>query len=364
MQRVYNFSPGPSMLPYEVLERAQKELFSYGGSGMSVMEMSHRSKLYEDIVKNAEASLRALMGIPDGYRVLFLQGGATMQFAQAAMNLGTGSGKADYIDSGNFASGAIKEAGKFVKMHVVASSKEAGYRRIPAWDAADFDAEADFFHITTNNTVYGTRYTQLPETGSVPLVADMSSNILAEVYDVGKFGLIYAGAQKNAGIAGVTVVIVRDDLIGKADPGKMPRMFDYKELAETGSLLNTPCTYGIYMSMLVFEHLKKLGGVAAMEKINREKAKLLYAALDDSAYFTPYAEPAHRSLMNVTFHAPTPEGDAAFVKYCQAKGIVNIKGYRTVGGMRASMYNAMPVEGVEALVRCVKEFEAKEQKHV
>jgi phosphoserine aminotransferase len=323
------------------------------------MEMSHRSKLYEGIVKRAEESLRRLMDIPENYRVLFLQGGATTQFAQVVMNLAVGSGKVDYIDSGNFASGAIKEAKKFAKMHVVASSQEEGYRRIPAWRDADFDPQADFFHITTNNTVYGTHFAALPHTGKVPLVADMSSNILAEKYNVADFGLIYAGAQKNAGMAGVTIVIARDDLIGKADPSKMPKMFDYKELSDQGSLLNTPCTYGIYISMLVFENLLEMGGVPEMEKRNREKAKLIYGALDGSGFFKPYAEKAHRSLMNVTFHAPSADLDAAFVKHCEERGIVNVKGYRTVGGMRASMYNAMPPEGVDALVQCMKEFEAK-----
>jgi phosphoserine aminotransferase len=359
MERVYNFSPGPSMLPLPVLERAQKEMLNYGGSGMSVMEMSHRSKLYEGIVKSAEASLRELMGIPDDYAVLFLQGGATMQFAQVAMNLGVKAKKADYIDSGNFASNAIKEAKKYVALNVVASSKEDGYRYIPQWDAAKFDKEADYLHITTNNTVYGTHYTALPDTGDVPLVADMSSNILAEVYDVSKFGLIYAGAQKNAGIAGVTIVIVRKDLMGQRDPATFPGMFDYAALAKAGSLMNTPCTYGIYIGGLVFDYLKELGGVAAMEKINKEKAKLIYGALDDSDFFKPYACKESRSLMNVTFHAPTPELDAEFIKLCESKGVVNVKGYRTVGGMRASMYNAMPIEGVAVLVDCMRDFEAK-----
>ncbi len=358
MDRVYNFSPGPSMLPLPVLERAQKEMLSYGSSGMSVMEMSHRSGIYEEIVKAAEASLRELMAIPDNYRVLFLQGGATLQFAQVAMNLAVGSGSVDYIDSGNFASNAIKEAEKFAKMHVVASSKEDGYRYIPAWDEQSFDKNADYFHITTNNTVYGTHFTKLPNTGLVPLVADMSSNILAEEYNVSDFGLIYAGAQKNAGIAGVTIVIVRDDLIGKADPVKLPATLDYAAMAKAGSLYNTPCTYGIYISMLVFDWLKGIGGVKEINKINREKAALLYAALDESKFFTPYVNKEDRSLMNVTFHAPNPDLDAAFVKFSKGRGIENIKGYRTVGGMRASMYNAMPIEGVRALVDGMRAFEA------
>ena len=358
MDRVYNFSPGPSMLPLSVLKRAQEELLSYGSTGMAVMEMSHRSKVYEGVVLAAEASLRELMGIPANYKVLFLQGGATMQFAQVAMNLAVGSGKVDYIDSGNFSSNAIKEAKKLAKVNVVASSKDDGYKYVPQWDTASFDKEADYFHITTNNTVYGTRFTELPDTGDVPLVADMSSNILAEEYDVSKFGLIYAGAQKNAGIAGVTIVIVRDDLIGKVDPAKLPGVLDYAALAKAGSLLNTPCTFGIYMSGLVFDWLKELGGIAAMEKLNREKAKLIYGALDASPVFTPYAQAEYRSLMNVTFKARSEEEDAAFIKLCADKGVVNLKGYRTVGGMRASMYNAMPIEGVQALVDCIHEFEA------
>lgn len=357
MERVYNFSPGPSMLPLAVLEKAQKELLNFEGSGMSVMEMSHRSKVYEQIVAKAEASLRELMEIPENYKVLFLQGGATMQFAQVPLNLLNGSGVADYIDSGVFAAKAIKEAKKYGKINVVASSKDAGYRKVPAWDKGSFTPDADYFHITTNNTVYGTHYTSLPDTGKVPLVGDMSSNILAEVYDVSKFGLIYAGAQKNIGMAGVTVVIVREDLLGKARAGT-PDMLDYKLMADAGSLFNTPTTYGIYVAGLVFEHLKSIGGVPAMEKINREKSALVYDLLDDSDFYTAYADPEHRSLMNLTFATPSAELDDAFVKGAAARGLLNLKGYRSVGGIRASMYNAMPVEGVAALVAFMKDFAA------
>lgn len=356
MDRAYNFSPGPSMLPLPVLEQARQEMTNYQGTGMSVMEMSHRSKGYMQIVEEAEAGLRDLMRIPANYKILFLQGGATMQFAQVPMNLLTGSGQADYIDSGNFAANAIKQAKVYGEIQVVASSKDNGYRNIPAWDASAFNPKADYFHITTNNTVYGTHMTQLPETGDVPLVADMSSNILGEEYDASKFGLIYAGAQKNIGMSGVTVVIIREDLLGKAME-KTPTMLDYKVMADAGSLYNTPTTYGIYLAKLVFEYLKGIGGVKAMQGINQQKAKLVYDVLDASSFYKPYADAADRSIMNLTFTTPSAELDDAFVAQAAKKGMVNLKGYRTVGGIRASMYNAMPLEGAKALADFMKEFE-------
>ena len=282
--RVYNFSAGPGVLPLEVLEKAQKELVSYGDSGMSVMEMSHRSKDYEAIIAEAEAKLRKIMEIPDNYSVLFLQGGASMQFAMVPLNLFRNSNKADYIESGMFASKAIKEAKKFGEINVVASSKADNYSRIPSFDKEQFSKDADYFHICANNTIFGTKFTTFPDTGDVPLVADMSSCILSEKMDVSKFGLIYAGAQKNLGPAGVTLVIIRKDLLGFAKEN-IPTMLDYKVMAENESMYNTPPTYGIYMLKLMFEWIEEKGGVEALEKINREKAALLYDFLDSSKRF-------------------------------------------------------------------------------
>ena len=356
MKRVYNFAPGPSTMPQEVLEQAAREMLCYGDTGMNVMEMSHRSKQYQAIFDETEATLRDLMHISEEYAVLFLQGGATGQFAAIPMNLMTGSGTADYVDSGNFAHGALVEAGKYGKVNVVASSKDDKYAYIPELDASKFNPDADYFYITTNNTIYGTRYARLPETGKVPLVADMSSNILSEVYDVNRFGVIYAGAQKNVGPAGLTIVIVRRDLLGRAMP-ITPKIMDWKIMDEKGSMLNTPPTYAIYMAGLCMKWLKKQGGVEAIEKVNIEKAKLLYDALDDSDFYRPTARPDSRSRMNVTFTTPSPEMDAEFVKAAAARDLVNLKGHRLVGGIRASIYNAMPIEGVRALVDFMKKFE-------
>ena len=356
MERVYNFSPGPSMLPLSVLQRAQAELLAHGSSGMSVMEMSHRGPAYEDIQTKAEEALRRLMGIPANYRVLFVQGGATTQFSAVPLNL-MGNGRADYVDSGNFASNAIAEAKRYGAVNVVASSKDIKYVRVPDLDPARFDPQASYFHITTNNTIYGTRWTELPDTGAVPLVSDMSSNILGEVYDANRFGLIYAGAQKNMGIAGLTVVIVRDDLVGHARP-ETPQMLDYQTMAKSASLHNTPPGFSVYMAGLVFDWLEALGGVAEMEKINRYKAGLLYDFLDNSRLFRGTAERPWRSLMNVTFVLPSEELTGVFVKFAAGRGLVNVKGHRLVGGIRASIYNAMPVEGVQALVDAMKAFEA------
>ena len=356
MNRVYNFSPGPSTLPLPVLERAQQELLNQGASGMSVMEMSHRSAPYEKIQNEAEQSLRRLMAIPGNYKVLFVQGGATTQFSAVPLNLMV-TGKADYVDSGNFASTAIKEAQRYGAVNVVASSKAINYVRVPELDPAKFDPAADYFHITTNNTIFGTRYNALPETGSVPLVADMSSNILGEVYDVSKFGVIYAGAQKNMGVAGLTVVIVREDLLGRALP-QTPTMLDWQTHAKSASLHNTPPGWAVYMAGLVFQWLEELGGVAEMERHNREKAGLLYDYLDGSRLFRATAEKPWRSLMNVTYVLPNDELTSEFVKFAAGRGLTNIKGHRLVGGIRASIYNAMPIEGVQALVDCMKDFEA------
>ena len=354
MDRVYNFAPGPSMLPLPVLERVQKELLCYGSTGMSVMEMSHRSKMYLEIFEQAKADFREVMGVPEGYSVLFLQGGATAMFAAVAMNLMQG-GSADYVDSGNFAHNALAEAKKYGEVRIAGSSREDNYTHIPEYTLSP---DARYVHITTNNTIYGTRWSKLPETGSVPLVADMSSNILSEVYDVSRFGLIYAGAQKNVAPAGVVMVIVRNDLLGHALP-ITPKVMDYSIMTEKDSMLNTPNCFGIYVAGLVFQWIRDQGGVPALEKINIEKANLLYNFLDESRLFRGTAEKRDRSRMNVTFVTGDPEKDAQFVKEAAARGLVNVKGHRIVGGMRASIYNAMPIEGVQALVSFMKEFEAK-----
>ncbi len=354
MDRVYNFAPGPSMLPLPVLERVQRELLCYGDTGMSVMEMSHRSKMYLEIFEQAKADFKDVMGVPEGYTVLFLQGGATAMFAATAMNLMKG-GSADYVDSGNFAHNALVEAGKYGTVRVAGSSREQNYTRIPDYT---LDPGASYVHITTNNTIYGTRWSALPDTGSVPLVADMSSNILSEVYDVSRFGLIYAGAQKNVAPAGLVIVVVRDDLLGHALP-ITPKVMDFKIMAEKDSMLNTPNCFGIYVAGLVFQWIRGQGGVAALEKVNIEKAALFYSFLDESRLFHGTAERRDRSRMNVTFVTGDPDTDARFVKEAAAHGLVNVKGHRIVGGMRASIYNAMPIEGVRALVDFMKDFEAK-----
>ena len=358
MSRVYNFSAGPSMLPEAVLEEAAKQMMNYEGSGMSVMEMSHRSAEYEAIIGKAESLLRELMHIPDNYKVLFLQGGASSQFAMIPLNLMKKSKKADYVITGQWSKKAAQEAEKYGSVNKVASSSDKTFSYIPQLDAATFDKEADYFHITLNNTIYGTRYTQLPDTGDVPLVADASSNILSEPIDITRFGLLYAGAQKNMGPAGVTVVIIREDLISGAIEGA-PTMFDYKIHADNGSMYNTPPTYAIYICMLVFDWLKKLGGIEAMHEINQKKASILYDFLDSSKLFRGTVEKKDRSLMNVPFVTADDELNAKFIKEAKANGFVNLKGHRTVGGMRASIYNAMPIEGVQALVNFMKKFEAE-----
>ncbi len=356
MERVYNFAPGPATLPLPVLQKAQQELISYGQTGMSVMEMSHRSKMYLEIYDAAVALLRELMAIPEEYDVLFLQGGATLQFSAVPLNLLTGSKKADYIDSGNFAHLAAEEAARYGTVNIAASSRADNYTYVPEIKASSLDPEADYCHITTNNTIYGTRYAKLPDTGSVPLVADASSNILSEVYDISKFSVLYAGAQKNIGPSGLCVVIVKKALLGRANP-LCPKLLNWEVESKAGSMYNTPNTYGIYLAKLGFEWLKDLGGVPAIEKINIEKAALLYDYLDESSLFKPTAQKAYRSRMNVTFVTGSEETDDRFVKEAAKNGLVNLKGHRSVGGMRASIYNAMPVEGVKALVDFMKKFE-------
>ena len=345
------------MMPESVLEEIAAEVLNYHGSGMSVMEMSHRSPVFQEILSQAEADLRTLMHIPDNYKVLFVQGGGTVQFAMVPMNLMTKSGKADYVLTGQWATKAYKEAARYGDVKVVASSKDKTFTYIPKLDPATFTPDADYFHICMNNTIYGTRYTKLPETGNVPLVADVSSCILSEPIDVSKFGVLYAGAQKNMAPAGLTVVIIREDLIGNA-MDITPTMFNYKIHADNSSMFNTPPCYTIYIMKLVLEWLKNdIGGLEEMKKINEKKAGLLYSFLDSSKLFKGTVVPEDRSLMNVPFVTGNEELDAKFVKEAAAADFVNLKGHRTVGGMRASIYNAMPVEGVEKLVAFMEQFE-------
>lgn len=358
MARVYNFSAGPSVLPEEVLKKAAEDMLDYNGTGQSVMEMSHRSAEYEAIIGAAETTFREIMQIPANYKVLFLQGGASSQFAMIPMNLFTKSKKADFVDTGTWSLKAISEAKRFGAVNVVASSEDKKYNYIPKLDSSKFNSQADFFHITTNNTIEGTVYSELPNTGNVPLVADLSSDILSKPYDVSKFGLIYAGAQKNVGPAGLTIVIIRDDLIGTPIDGT-PTMFSYKTHADNQSMYNTPPTYGIYIAKLVFDHVKANGGVNAMHTRNIEKAGILYNHIDSSKLFkTAVAKGPDRSIMNVPFMSPSDDIDKKFIKEATKAGFINLKGHRLVGGMRASIYNAMPLEGIKKLVAFMKEFEA------
>ena len=336
-KRVYNFSAGPSMLPLEVLEQAQRELVCYPSAGMSVMEMSHRSKTFENILEKAKADLKELMHIPDNYKILFLQGGGSTQFAMIPMNLMNKNNKADYVITGQWAKKAAAEAERYGKVNIVASSADSTFDHIPTLDPSKFDPEADYFYITLNNTIYGTRWTELPDTGNVPLVGDMSSSILSQEIDITKFGLLYAGAQKNLGPAGVTVVIVREDLLGNA-MDFTPTMLRYDIHAENNSLY-----------------------VAALQKINERKAAILYDFLDQSELFRGTVVKKDRSLMNAPFVLPTKELDEKFIKEAKEHGFENLKGHRTVGGMRASIYNAMPMEGVEKLVAFMKKFEEAHQ---
>lgn len=356
MSRCYNFSAGPAALPVEVLEKAQKELVEWNGSGMSVMEMSHRGKEYTSIHENAIKNLRTLMNIPENYKVLFLQGGASLQFAMVPLNLFSKARKADYINTGAWSKKAISEAKRFGTVKVVASSEDKNFSYIPEVTPDMFSADADYVHITTNNTIYGTKYPSIPDTGSKPLVADMSSNILSQEYDITQFGLVYAGAQKNIGPAGLTIVIIREDLLGKA-ADFTPTMLNYQTHATENSLYNTPPCYTIYIAGLVFEWLLEKGGVRAMEKENIQKAALLYDFLDTSAMFKGTVDVRSRSLMNIPFVTGSDELDARFISEASKRGLKTLKGHRSVGGMRASIYNAMPREGVQALVDFMKEFE-------
>lgn len=358
MGRVYNFSAGPSMLPEEVLKQCADEMMDYQGSGQSVMEMSHRSKVYDDIIKGAEALFRELMNIPDNYEVLFLQGGASTQFAALPLNLMNGSGKADFIITGQWAKKAYQEAQKYGDARAVASSADKTFSYIPKTTKEDFRQDADYVHICLNNTIYGTLYHEIPDTGDVTLVADISSCFLSEPIDVSRFGVLFGGAQKNVAPAGLTVVIIRKDLIGNARD-ICPTMLDYKIHADAQSLYNTPPCYSIYVCKLVLEWIKRKGGVEAIAEINRKKAKILYDFLDSSKMFRGTVVPEDRSLMNVPFVTDNDELNKKFIKEAEEAGFINLKGHRTVGGMRASIYNAMPVEGVEALVEFMKKFEAE-----
>ena len=356
MSRVYNFSAGPSMLPEEVLKRAAAEMLDCEGSGQSVMEMSHRSKVFESIIKGAEELLRELMNIPENYKVLFLQGGASTQFAAIPMNFMNGSGKADFIITGQWAKKAFAEAKKYGDCKEVASSADKTFSYIPKTSKEDFRQDADYAYICLNNTIYGTVYHELPDTGDVTLIADISSCFLSEPLDVTKFGMVYGGAQKNVAPAGLTIVIVREDLLGNARE-YCPTMLDYKVHADNGSLYNTPPCYTIYICKLVLEWIKSIGGLEAMAERNRKKAQILYDFLDNSKMFRGTVVKEDRSLMNVPFVTDSEELNAKFVKEAAEAGFVNLKGHRTVGGMRASIYNAMPVEGVEALVAFMAKFE-------
>ena len=352
--RVFNFAAGPSTLPLPVLEQAQKELLDFNGTGMSIVEMSHRGKPFMAVNEEANQLLRELMNIPNDYSVLFVQGGATQQFAAVPLNL-LKNGKADYILTGNFASKAYEEGTKYGDMTIVASSKEAGYTYIPDMKDVKFREGIDYVHTTYNNTIFGTRFTELPKTDAT-LVSDMSSCILSEVVDVSKFGLIYAGAQKNIAPAGLTIVIVKKELLGNASP-ICPIMLNYTIQDKNDSLYNTPPCFPIYVSLLVFRWLKSLGGVSAMQKINEEKAKLLYDFIDNSSFYKNKVAVKDRSIMNVPFITPNEELDAKFISEASKNGLVSLKGHRLAGGMRASIYNAMPIEGVKALINFMGKFE-------
>ncbi len=363
MNRVFNFSAGPSMLPVPVLERAAADMVCYGTSGMSVMEMSHRSPDYEAIIGAAEANLRKLMNIPDNYKVLFLQGGASTQFASVPLNLIGRTGKADYVVSGQFSGKAFKEAQKMgYDVKCIATTKEDNFDHIPEITPDMVRPDAAYVHVCYNNTIYGTKYAAIPDTGDVPLVADMSSCILSEPVDVSKFGVIYAGAQKNMAPAGVTVVIIREDLLGFCDE-KAPTMLDWKVMADNDSMYNTPPCYTIYMLGLVAEWLLDLGGLDVMAEMNRKKAALLYDYLDNQDYYIAPVKAGSRSMMNVTFVTGNADLDKKFASEAAAAGLKNLKGHRSVGGMRASIYNAMPYDGVVALVEFMKQFAAANPKN-
>ncbi len=356
MTQIYNFSAGPAVLPKEVLQQASEEMLDWHGSGMSVMEMSHRGKEFISIAQEAEADLRELMGIPANYKVLFLQGGAHAQFSMIPMNLLRGKKTADYLDTGIWAQKAIEEAAKYCEVNVVASAAEQQYRQVPQQSQWKLNPDAAFVHYTSNETIGGLEMFWTPQVGDVPLVVDMSSHILSRPIDVSQYGLIYAGAQKNIGPAGLTIVIVRDDLIGQTIPGT-PTMLDYKVHADNESMYNTPPTYGIYIAGLVFKWLKAQGGLAGIEKLNIKKSGLLYDYLDSTDFYSSPIALENRSRMNIPFTLKNSDLDADFLKQAQAQGLLQLKGHRLLGGMRASIYNAMPLEGVQALIAFMQDFE-------
>ncbi len=358
MTRVYNFSAGPAMMPQEVLEHAREEMLDWQGSGMSVMEMSHRGKEYMSIAAKAEADLREIMNIPDNYKVLFLQGGASSQFAMVPMNLLCGKTKADYIYTGAWSKKAIAEARNYCDVNIAASTEDSKFSTTPSQADLNLSADAAYVHYTPNETIGGVEFPYVPDTGDVPLVADMSSAILSREINVSDYGVIYAGAQKNIGPAGLTVVIVREDLIGETIPGT-PAMFNYKTHADNDSMYNTPATYGWYLAGLVFDWLKRNGGIKAMAEINKRKAENLYAAIDGSDFYANPVEVQSRSWMNIPFTLADAELDSVFLAEAREKGLITLKGHRSVGGMRASIYNAMPEEGVQALVDFMADFEKR-----
>lgn len=356
--RIYNFSAGPSMLPLEVLEQAASEMTNYNGSGMSVAEMSHRSKVFQAIFDQTITDFSRIMDVPEGYKVLFLQGGATLQFAMAPMNLIKKTGKADYAITGNFSNNAYKEALKYGEINIAANSKDKNHTYIPAQSDIKISPDASYFYYCSNNTVYGTEWSYVPETGDVSIVCDMSSNILSKPVDISKYGILFAGAQKNMAPAGVTVVIVKEDILGY-EMDLTPTMMSYQKMIDKDSMYNTPPCFNIYMLGLVLKWLDKQGGVKGMEEIKSNKASIIYNFLDDSEMFSACAEKGSRSDMNVTFVTGDPDLDAKFIKEAGDSGFANLKGHRSVGGMRASIYNAMPVAGVEKLVEFMKAFEVK-----
>ena len=355
-ERAFNFSAGPSMLPIDVIKKVASELDNYEGCGESVMEMSHRSAEFKKILADAEQNLRDIMKIPDNYKVLFMQGGATLQFSAIPLNLGVGSKKADYIITGSWSKKALKEASKYLDAKAVASSEESVFSYIPKVAKNDFRSDADYVHITYNNTIYGTHYVDEPDTGDIPLVADMSSCILSEAVDVSKFALIYAGAQKNIGPAGTTIVIIQEDFLGKA-AADVPTYLDYKIHADNDSAYNTPPCFAIYVAGEVFKHIKKLGGVSEVERINKEKAAKLYDYIDNSKLYKCPTVKEDRSLMNVVFVTGDEALDKEFVAEAKKQNLHNLGGHRSIGGMRASIYNAMPEEGIDKLIAFMKEFE-------
>ncbi len=356
-KRVFNFNPGPAVLPLEVLEKAQSELLDFKGTGMSVMEISHRSKEFEAVIQTAEADLRELYGIPANYKVMFLQGGASLQFAMLPMNL-RATGSADYIVTGTWSKTAIKEAQKLGTARAAANTEKEGFKGLPA--SLDLDPNAAYLHFTSNETIHGVEFfTEPTPPAGVPLVCDVSSDFISHPIDISKYALIYAGAQKNAGPAGTTVVIIRDDMLERT-PANLPVMLDYKALAASGSLHNTPPAFAIYMVGLVFQWAKKVGGLAAIEKINRQKADAIYTAIDESGgFYRGHAQPDARSLMNIPFRLPSEELEETFAKESKKNDLIGLKGHRSVGGMRASIYNAMSVEGAQELVKFMKEFQKK-----